>query len=316
MLSIGFLLVAGLLILGFGAELLVSGSSRLSMRLGISPLIIGLTVVAFGTSAPELAVSLMSVLSEHSSLALGNVIGSNIANIGLILGITAIVCPIKIEVQLVRQEIPLVIITGMALGVMLVDRQLDLVDGLLLSSGLVAYLSFSYWQARKEKAPMDMDLAPLMIRKDLGAVPVHLMLIALGLFLLVMGSRLFVANAVELARLMGVSEVIIGLTLVAIGTSVPELATAILAALRKQSDIAIGNVIGSNIFNVLCVLGITALFGVLHVGELTVMDFVVMLIFALVLLPLARSGLTLSRKEGFALLTAYVGYLGFLVWNA
>lgn len=316
MLSLSLLLITGLVILGFGAELLVSGSSRLSMRLGISPLIVGLTVVAFGTSAPELAVSIMSALSDHSSMAIGNVIGSNIANIGLILGVTALICPIKIEVQLVRQEIPLVIVTGIILGVMLLDQEIGLTDGIILSTGLFAYLAFSYWQARKEKTPVDMDLTPLMIRKELGAVPVHLILIVLGLFLLLMGSQIFVNNAVELARQLGISEVVIGLTLIAIGTSIPELATAILAALRKQSDIAVGNVIGSNIFNVLCVLGITALFSVMNIGALTIVDFVVMLIFALVLLPLAKSGLTVSRKEGFLLVAAYLSYLSYLGWNA
>lgn len=315
MLSTSLLLIVGLLILGFGAELLVSGSSRLSMRLGISPLIVGLTVVAFGTSAPELAVSIVSALSDHSSLALANVIGSNIANIGLILGITAFICPIKIEVQLVRQEIPLVIVSGIALGLMLLDQELSLLDGIILSSGLIAYLSFSYWQARKEKSRAEIDLAPLMIRKELGTLPVHLLLICVGLFLLIMGSRLFVNNAVEIARLIGVSEAVIGLTLIAIGTSVPELATATLAALRKQSDIAVGNIIGSNIFNILCVLGLTALFSVLQIGTLSVFDFTVMLVFALVLLPLAKSGLTLSRKEGLGLLIAYAGYLTYLAWN-
>ncbi|MCG8414725.1 MAG: calcium/sodium antiporter [Pseudomonadales bacterium] len=316
MLFIALLLLAGLIILGFGAEMLVSGSSRLSMRLGISPLIVGLTVVAFGTSAPELAVSIMSALSDHGSLALGNVIGSNIANIGLILGVTALICPIKIEVQLVRQEIPLMIVSGLIFGAMLLDGAISLVDGFLLSGGLFAYLYFSYLQAGKEKASADIDLAPLMIHKDVGTLPVHLMLIVLGLGLLILGSRLFVNNAVEMARLLGVSEAIIGLSLIAIGTSVPELATAILAALRKQSDLAVGNVIGSNIFNVLCVLGITALFSSLPLGSISLVDFIVMMMFALVLLPLARSGLTLSRKEGFGLLMAYVIYLGYLAWTA
>ncbi len=312
------LLLAGLLLLGLGAELLVSGSSRLAMYLGISPLVVGLTVVAFGTSAPELAVSLMSASSDHSALALGNVLGSNIANIGLILGVTALIYPIRIEVQLVRQEIPVMISSGLVLGYMLLDQQISVTEGVVLSSGLLAYIYFNYRQARTGAVPKDLnvDLAPLLIRDDVGKLPLQILLIVTGLVLLVAGSRVFVDNAVDLARFIGVSEALIGLSLIAIGTSIPELATATLAAWRKEPDIAIGNVVGSNIFNILCVLGFTALVSPVYSGQVSVVDFVVMLLFALALLPLAKSGLTLSRREGLLLLTAYLAYLGFLAWTA
>jgi cation:H+ antiporter len=312
------LLLVGLIVLGFGAEMLVSGSSRLAMYLGIPPLVVGLTVVAFGTSAPELSVSIMSALSGYGSLALGNVIGSNIANIGLILGVTALVSPIKIEVQMVRQEIPIMIVCCLVLAYMLLDQQLGKGEGVLLSLGLLFYIFFNYRQARTDAVPddVDVDLAPMMIKEKVGGLPNQIAMILCGLVLLIGGSRLFVDNAVDLARFLGVSEAIIGLSLIAIGTSVPELATGVLAALRNQSDIAIGNVIGSNIFNILCVLGFTSMIAVVLGSQIALSDFVIMLVFALALLPLAKSGLTLSRREGLLLLAAYAGYLSYLGWSA
>ncbi|MEQ8313088.1 MAG: calcium/sodium antiporter [Gammaproteobacteria bacterium] len=312
------LLLVGLIVLGCGAEMLVSGSSRLAMHLGIPPLVVGLTVVAFGTSAPELSVSIMSALSGYGSLALGNVIGSNIANIGLILGVTALVSPIRIEVQLVRQEIPIMIVCCLVLAFMLLDQQLGTGEGVLLSLGLLLYIFFNYRQSRTDAVPddVDVDLAPMMIKEKVGGLPNQIALILCGLILLIGGSRLFVDSAVDLARFLGVSEAIIGLSLIAIGTSVPELATGVLAALRNQSDIAIGNVIGSNIFNILCVLGFTSMIAVVLGNQIALSDFVVMLVFALALLPLAKSGLTLSRREGLLLLAAYAGYLSYLGWSA
>jgi cation:H+ antiporter len=305
------LMAAGLLVLGIGAELLVGGSSRLAMRLGISPLVIGLTIVAFGTSAPELAVSILSALRDHSELALGNVIGSNIANIGLILGITAFLCPIKVQIDLIKEEIPFLIAVSIALGVMLWDGRLGLIDGGLLISGLLGYLGFSYWQGQTTEME-DLALQPVVPKESNSGVYVHLVMIIAGLGLLVFGSDFFVDNAVELARLAGVNEAVIGLTLVAVGTSVPELATSVLAAIRGQTDIAVGNVIGSNLFNILSVLGLTAVISPITSSPYFINDYVVMLVFSLLLLPLAKSDLILSRREGLMLLAAYAAYITYL----
>lgn len=312
MLTLFSLLILGFILLGCGAELMISGSSRLAIKLGVSPLIVGLTIVAFGTSAPELAVSLQSVNTGSSALALGNVIGSNIANIGLILGITALVSPIKIEHQLVRKQIPLVIASSLLLGVLAYDRLLDFSDGLIMTGCLLLYLYLNSRQSSSEFDVQDLTINTAIARKDgIGTLKNILWIIA-GFALLIGGSRTFVVSAVDIARAYGISEGIIGLTLVAIGTSIPELATSLIAALRNQSDIAIGNVIGSNIFNVLCVLGITALVGSISGADFALIDFVVMLGFTFILLPFAWTNLTLSRTEGFLLLSGYCAYLFYI----
>lgn len=310
------LVICGFIMLGFGAEVMVSGSSRLAVRIGISPVIVGLTIVAFGTSAPELAVSIKSSTQGHSALALGNVIGSNIANIGLVLGITALISPIRIEKQLVKRQIPIVILSTVAMGLLLIDGSLNLTDGAVLSIALLAFLYFSFRQAGSEFSPEELDIKPARAAKEAGRTSIQIALIAAGLALLVFGSQVFVDNAVTLARIIGVSESIIGLTLIAIGTSIPELATSFVAAMRRQPEIAVGNIIGSNVFNVLCVLGITALISPVLGDQFSTIDFAVMFFFSLILLPLAWSNLTLSRMEGVFLLVAYFAYLIFVTLQA
>lgn len=306
---IGFIIV-GFLLLAAGAELLVKGSSKLALRIGITPLAVGLTIVAFGTSAPELAVSIDATLRGFSALALGNVIGSNIANIGLILGITALIQPIHVQRSLVRMQIPIMIVCSAALGLLLLDGDIDLMNGLLLCCALMAYTIVSYRHSRVEFAPNDtIGLQEIVLPEQANDLARNITAVVIGLALLIYGSQLFVDNAVEMARLLGISEALIGLTLVAVGTSIPELATSVLAAFRKQSDIAIGNILGSNIFNILCVLGVSALFGTIVADQFSILDFVTMLLFALILLPLAKSGFTLSRFEGILLLCAYAAYL-------
>lgn len=310
--SSGFILI-GFLLLGIGAELLVGGSSRLALRLGVTPLAVGLTIVAFGTSSPELAVSIESTVTGRSALALGNVIGSNIANIGLILGITAVIQPIRVERSIVRMQIPIVIISTAVLGLLLLDGSIDHLNGVLLCLALVAYLIVSY---RQSKADFDvqekLDMPEIILPSKQGNTGRNIIAIIAGLIMLIYGSQLFVDNATELARTLGISEAFIGLTLVAVGTSIPELATSILAGIRKQSDIALGNVVGSNIFNILCVLGVASLFGSIAADQFSILDFVTMLLFALVLLPLAKSGFTLSRFEGLLLLAGYGAYIAVL----
>lgn len=304
------LIVLGFVLLGAGAELLVSGSSRLALRLGVTPLVVGLTVVAFGTSAPELAVSIDATIDGLSALALGNVIGSNIANIGLILGITAVIQPIHIKRDLVRKQIPIVIACSVLLGLLLMDGEISRLDGLLLVLGLSAYLIMNYKFSKAEFEPgEELELPPLVAPREGGKLWLNILYILLGLALLVYGSHLFVSNAVVLARTLGISEAVIGLTLVAVGTSIPELATSVLAAMRKQSDIAIGNVVGSNTFNILCVLGVTSIVGSVSGTQFSLLDYLAMLLFALVLLPIARSSFTLTRVEGCILLIGYAGYI-------
>lgn len=307
------MLVGGFLLLGAGAEALVRGAGGLAIRLGIAPILVGLTVVSLGTSAPELAVSIESTMTGHSGLALGNVVGSNIANIGLVLGTMALVHPLKITQGSVRRDIPVVIGSFVLMLLLLLDEELTFVDGLVLTSGLLAFIIYSYYSfVRAEAAEGDKPLPGMVISPPKASMWLMLLFIVLGLALLVGGSHVFVNGAIDLARLLGVSEAIIGLTLVAIGTSIPELATCLVAAWRRQTDLAIGNVIGSNIFNVLGILGITSLVGSISAADFSWVDFGVAMAFSLTLLPLARSQMTISRAEGALLLVGYCVYLAYL----
>ena len=314
------LIFLGFIVLGTGAEMLVNGASRLALRLGVTPLVVGLTIVAFGTSAPELAVSVDSTINGLSGLALGNVVGSNIANIGLILGLTALIQPITIQHEVVRKQIPVMIGCSVIMGLLVIDGAIGRFDGILLVLGLIVYTWLSYRQVSKEEDQGEPDIVPLIgkaelpagTNKESGRTLLNALLVIAGLGLLIVGSQVFVNNTIDLARRLGISEAIIGLTLVAIGTSVPELATSMTAALRKQSDIAIGNVVGSNTFNILCVLGVTGIVGTIYANQFSLIDFGVMMAFALLLFPLARSGLRLCRLEGALLLGGYAGYIGYL----
>ncbi|WP_299802687.1 calcium/sodium antiporter [uncultured Shewanella sp.] len=298
-------ILGGFLILTVGAEALVRGASQIALRLGLTPLIIGLTIVAFGTSAPELAVSVKSAIAGNSGIALGNVIGSNIANIGLILGITALIRPIKIESQMVRRDIPIMILASLLFWSLLLDGGLSFWDGAILSALLVAYLTFSYFTAEKQT---DDDVEGTKQNPMLSVL-----FIVIGISMLVGGGILFVDGAVAMAKSFGISEVIIGLTIVAIGTSMPELVTSIVAALKGQSDIAIGNVVGSNLFNILGILGVTALIHPISGCEISNLDWIAMIAFAVILLPFAYTGLRIGRREAALLVLGYLGYIGYLV---
>ncbi|MCS6192813.1 calcium/sodium antiporter [Shewanella baltica] len=302
-------IIGGFIILTLGAEALVRGASAIALRLGITPLIIGLTIVAFGTSAPELAVSVKSALAGNSGIALGNVIGSNIANIGLILAITALIRPIQVQSQVVKRDIPLMILASMLFWGLLLDGELSLIDGVVLLSLLVGYLTFSYISSKNSKNEEEIEAGP-------NNPLLSGLFILVGISMLVGGGILFVNGAVDLAKTFGVSEVIIGLTIVAIGTSMPELVTSVIAALKGQSDIAIGNVVGSNLFNILGILGVTAIVHpVLSLG-FQPFDFMVMLALAIVILPFAWTGLRIGRREGSVLLLTYLGYMGYLINQA
>ncbi len=300
------LLAGGIALLFVGAEALVRGASALALRLGISPLVVGLTVVAFGTSAPELVVSVQAALNGAGGIAVGNVVGSNIANIALILGIAALIRPLRVEAQLVRFDMPLMVAVTGLLAAMLWNRTLIRPEAVLLLAGFAAYVVFTLRQARRSRTLLlTLDAAlpePTSSRLQDAAYVLG------GLGALVLGSNGLVHGAVAIAEAVGIPDAVIGLTLVAVGTSLPELATSAIAAHRGEGDLAIGNVVGSNLFNALGILGVAALVRPLSAPGLTPLDLGVLVVTALLILPLARSGFVLSRREGTFLLVLYGAY--------
>lgn len=301
-----------------GAELLVRGASRLALRAGVSSLFVGLTIVGFGTSSPELGASLTATLRQSSDVALGNVVGSNLFNIGAILGLTALLQPIRVQLSAVRRD--LLVAIGAALVPWLAlpfAGQIPRPAGLLLVALLAAYLIAAYRQARRAAAAevqlVEQEMRPAH-KAARGAVARDALLVAGGLALLVLGSRGFVDASIAIARQVGWSELVIGLTLVSAGTSLPELVTSLVAMRRGNTDIAVGNVIGSNIFNMLGIVGVCATVAPQAVAHsLTVRDTPLMLAASLALLPIMRSGGRISRLEGGIMLGAYVAYVAYLV---
>lgn len=307
------LFATGLAILTVGADLFIRGACGMGQRLGLTPYVIGLVIVGFGTSAPELAVNLSAAYSNHYDIALGNVVGSNIANIGLILGISALLAPLAIHMRLLRVEAPLMLGAFVLLWLMAMDGKLARPEGLLLLTGQIALLILVLRAGKRESAHVRHELAALP-----EAAPQHwpatLGLLAIGLAGLVGGGMLAVESASAIARGFGVSELVIGLTVVAIGTSLPELASSVVAALRGQSDIAVGNVIGSNLFNILFILGITASLHPLPVAaSLEHFELPVMIGFAAVLLLMMGRKMRISRGEGALLLAAYLALIAWQV---
>jgi cation:H+ antiporter len=311
-----FLLGLGLLVLG--AEWLVRGSSRLASALGVSPLVIGLTIVAYGTSAPEMAVSVKSAWAGQADLAVGNAVGSNIFNVLFILGLSALIVPLRVSSRLIRLDVPIMVGASLLLALLLADGSLGRVDGALLFAGALGYTAF---QVRKSPAgTTDTSRSELQPQQspDRSAVP-NVLLAVPGVALLVLGSRWLVAGAVALARVLGVSELIIGLTVVAAGTSLPEVATSILAAARGERDIAVGNVVGSNIFNVLAVLGLAALLSPSALPAspaLLRFDLPVMVAVSIACLPVFASGAVIARWEGGLFFFYYLAYTAYLILAA
>lgn len=316
------LFLAGLALLTVGADVLVRGASRLAAALGLSPLVIGLTVVAFGTSAPELAVSMRSSLGGEADVALGNVVGSNIFNVLLILGVCAAISPLVIAQQLVRIDVPLMIGASALLYLLALDGGVGRVEGGLLAAGLAAYVAFSVIRSRKESAAVREEYAREFGEKkpvrrfgllaDVG-------LVVAGLALLILGAHWLVDGAVAAARALGLSELVVGLTIVAGGTSLPEVATSVVAALRGERDIAAGNVVGSNLFNILGVLGFAALAapqGMRVAPSALSFDIPVMVAVAVACLPVFFTGYRIARWEGVLFLAYYIAYVGFLVLDA
>jgi cation:H+ antiporter len=311
-LAIIYLLV-GLVLLYFGAEGLVRGSSSLALRLGLSPLVVGLTVVAFGTSSPELMVSLKAALAGQPDISVGNVVGSNICNIGLILGLCALITPIATSSQIVRIDIPIMIgITVLSMAVM-ADGNLGATEGIIFCAILVAYVIFSIYIARRQPADALGAEFGEEVKISKRGLAIDIAMVIGGLALLVFGARFLVDGAIIIARTYGWSEALIGLTIVAIGTSLPELATSLLAAIKKESDIAVGNIVGSNIFNLVGILGITAIVHPLQAAGISGVDLAVMAGFALLLWPMAYYQQRITRPEGAMLLLGYAAYVFWLV---
>lgn len=316
--------LGGLALLVIGARFLVQGASDLALSLGISPLVVGLTVVAFGTSAPEVAVSVGAALGGQNDIAVGNVVGSNILNVLLILGLSALITPLVVDRQLIRQEVPIMIAASALLLAMLRDGVIGMAEAALLLALLVGYTVFLVVQSRRASHgtwnSTVRDGAGAAAAPAAGSRLAQAAMILGGLACLVIGSRLLVTAAVSFARALGVSDLVLGLTIVAAGTSLPEVATSIAAALRGERDIAVGNVVGSNIFNILGCLGLSGLAagtaGITVAPSILAFDAWVMLATAIACLPIFLTGHEIARWEGAIFLAYYAFYAGYLVLAA
>lgn len=307
------ILCLGLVILLVGGETLVRGAVAIASRLGIAPLVIGLTVVSFGTSAPELLVSVQAALNGSPELALGNVAGSNLVNISLILGITILIFPVKVAKPTIRIHWPMLMLASLLMVFILMDGEFSRLEGGLCLAILIIYVTYMLVQARKEGKAGDEDAQ----EKSSMSLPLAVSLLVLGVIGLAYGADKTVEGSIALATRFGVSEKIIGLTILAFGTSLPELVASIMAALRKNPDISVGNLIGSNIFNILLILGVTSLVKpiVLNFKEFET-DLWFMVAVSALMLPLILLGKKLGRWQGVVLLLAYASYLIFVVFPA
>lgn len=307
--------VAGLAVLYFGAEGTLSGAVAIAKWARISPLVIGLTLVAFGTSCPELSLDISAALQGTTDLAFGDLVGSNIANVGLILGIAAVVHPLRVQMRLLRAEVPIAIAVSLAVMGLALDGEISRQDGVLMLAAFVLFVGYSYRAARRESAAVKAELREAVDEQlRLGR---NAALVVFGLIALVVGAQLMVYAAVAMARLMGVGKLTIGLTIVAVGTSLPELATSIVAALRKDADIVAGNVIGSNIFNLLLILAIVAVITPVPVTTASLrVDLPVMIALVAMLVPIMLRGMVVSRVEGMLLVGSYLVFLGWQLFAA
>ena len=310
--------VVGLVALVLGAELLVRGASRLATTLGVSPLVVGLTVVAFGTSAPEVAVSVNAALSGNTDLAIGNVVGSNIFNVLFILGISALITPLVVHAQIIRQEIPILIGSSLLLFALSADDRISFIESLLLLGSLLAYTVFLIVQSRKESQAIRDEYAAENNKKSTWDASAYVqgLLILAGLYLLVQGSEWLVDSAVIFAKILGVSDIVIGLTIVAAGTSMPEVATSVMAAIKGERDIAVGNVVGSSTFNILGCLGVTGLVasgGLIVPPSVLNFDLWVMLAVCFACVPVFVTGREIARWEGGVFLGYYIAYVTYLI---
>ncbi len=302
------LFLLGLGALYLGADLMIRGASRLARRLGVNALVIGLTVVAMGTSMPELLVGMVASVRDSGDIAIGNVVGSNIANIALILGIAALIRPIRVQMRLLVREVPIMIFAALAFFIFALDLELSRWDGLFLAVGFIAYTLYLLEGARRESPAIEVEYQKFVPTG--GTLTGHLLLTVVGLGTLLGGAHLVVSGAASTARLLGVSELAIGLTVVAIGTSLPELATAIAASVQDEGDILVGNVVGSNIVNIMAVLGSASIARPLAVSESVIrVEAPVMLAVSILVLPFVWTTLRLTRWEGVILIMAYLAFV-------
>jgi cation:H+ antiporter len=299
------LTVVGLAMLCFGGNWLVSGGVSIAKKLRISQMVIGLTVVAYGTSTPELAASVVASLGSHTDLILGNIVGSNISNIGMVIGISAIISPLVVSKATTRKEVPIMIGVMLLLVAMSIDGEISQYDGVLLIAGLIAFTVYTVSRAKKERKQKD-EGTPA----QKSSMPKAVGLVAIGSGLLYLGGYLTIENVVSIAQSIGVSETVVGITIVAIGTSLPELITSLIAIKKGHTDIGIGNIVGSNIYNVLMIMGVASLItGIAVVPEIFT-DYIIMIGFAVVLIAFLRSGI-IPRPAGVGLAIAYAVYLGY-----
>ena len=302
--------IVGLLLLYYGAEFLVKGGSSIALKMKIPPLVIGLTLVAYATSAPELVVSMDAAIKGLGDISLGNVAGSNICNIALILGLCAIITPLQVNKQLLKLDIWIMIASAVLLGVFYWTLHgVNRIAGAFLLLSSIAYTVWSIYAARRNAQSDSNSEIPAKTYSLTFAI----LLTLAGLAALVGGAKLFVYAAVALARYCNISDAVIGLTVVAVGTSLPELATSVVAAIRKEQDIAIGNVIGSNIFNVLAILGIAPLIKPIKAIGISVVDIALMIVLSMLLAVFMRSGFKISRREGVIMLAVYIAYTAYLI---
>ncbi len=296
----------GILLLYVGAELLVRGSVALSQKFRVTPLLIGLIVIGLGTSSPELVVSIEATLIGSGEIAVGNIIGSNISNLALILGLAALFHPIRASSDLLRREVPIMIAVSILMTLLLWNGILSRLNGVILLAGLIVYLVLTIRD----------NITPALPAKDVAlhrfGTPVVILSTLAGLAILILGAHLMVKGATGIARTFNIPEGVIGLTVVAVGTSLPELATAMVAAVRRQGELILGALIGSNILNVLFVLGVTGSVRAVHLTDIMLDDLVVMSLIALLMIPVIRTGYVVSRPEGALLLAIYGGYLAYL----
>ena len=304
------LVLLGAALLYFGGESLVRGSVSISRALGVTPLVIGMTVVAFATSCPELFAALMAALKEEPEVALGAVIGSNIANIGLVLGLTALIYPLVAQKKFIRREVPIMIVSGALLVPICWGGMIERWEGILLFVFLIGFLWYQVKRSKDESEhhPMEEELEHIPPKMGLA-----IFFVVLGVVMLVGGAHFLIEGAVTIARVVGVPERVIGLTLVALGTSLPEIASSVIAAIRHEPDLVLGNLIGSNIFNTLCILGITTTICPISVNwPATSFDLMVMLVITFLVFPFLSSGYRLRRREGAFLVFLYAGYISYL----
>ncbi|MFH1194865.1 MAG: calcium/sodium antiporter [bacterium] len=315
MLTVLFLF-GGIVVIYFGAEILIKGSTDFALKLGVKPIIVGLTFIAFGTSSPELFVGLNAAVAGNSIISLGNIIGSNICNIALILGLAAFISPMNVESAFIKKELPILIAVTLLLTLLLIDKELGRIDGAILLTALFVHMYMSYSTARKEKnkiveAEFSEEYSP-----SHRTLFQNVLYMIGGIGLLVIGSYLFVDGATKAGAFFGLNGLVIGLTFVAVGTSLPELATSVVSAFKKENDIAISNIVGSNIFNILGVLGIIALINPIDAASVKLVDYLVMIEFTLILYLMTKTGALVVRISGAVLLLGYLAYIFSLLFSA